>query len=271
MPTPSSRKPRPSLTPSPSFRLRSHPPPHSLPSPDPFSLSSPHQQATNVTIGGMNTYQVGSSDRILLFLMDVNGWRQAMTDLANDYAAQGFSVYMPDYCNGGSCRNIDVDLSAARVRLAISTLQQQFPNALIFSTGYCYGGGVGIRIASGFPTVNVSVVAHASAPSVALFTNVTSPLLAIMPQNDPAFNVQVPAYLGTLTCSTCPQREVAFKVYPGVTHGFAVAVNMGDSNAVQQKKQAFLDTLSFFTLPLVVTQQGQSSHGVIRWWSGKGH
>ena len=207
------------------------------------------QTGSNVTLGGMNTYHTGSGSRIVLYLMDINGWKKAATDLADAYAAQGFNVYMPDYCNGAfSCNGVNVDVATGRVRSAISELRAQYPTSKVYSTGYCYGGGVGLRLASqGLNGVDASAVAHASAVNVTLFTQMTAPLLAVMPQNDNGFNSQVPLYLSTLTCaySNC-SREAAFKVYPGVNHGFAVTVNMSDPNAVMQKQQAFIDTVNFF-------------------------
>ena len=204
---------------------------------------------TNVTLAGMNTYNTGSGDRILLYMMDINGWGSPATTLADQYAGYGFNVYMPDYCGGASCRQTGVgaDVAATRSQAAVAALRQLYPLSRIYSTGYCLGGGAALRFSNGLPSPDVVAVAHASAVSAALFVNLSAPLLAVMPQNDNGFNSQVPLYMGTLTCSysNC-SREASFKVYPGVGHGFAVTVNTSDPNAVMQKEQAFLDTVNFF-------------------------
>ena len=90
------------------------------------------------------------------------GWRPAATDLADLYASKGFNVYMPDYFNGGNSSGWNVDNSTARIRMAVLELRQLYATALIFTTGYCWGGGVGIRVASGPNRVDASAVAHAS-------------------------------------------------------------------------------------------------------------
>ena len=218
------------------------------PSPSTSSVTSPSfpsdPQGVNITLWDMNTYHVGSGNRILVYLLDVFGWREAATDLADAYAAQGFSVYMPDYCNGGRCAGGSADNSTVRILGAIATLRQQYPTALVFSTGYCYGGGIGLTLASMPGVVNVSVVAHASAPASTLFANLTTPLLVVMPQNDNGFNSRAASYINATI--QWPSKETAFKVYPGVGHGFAVAVAVTDANAVQQKQQSFIDTVQFF-------------------------
>ena len=57
------------------------------------------------------------------------------------------------------------------------------------------------------------------------------------------FNNPAGAFMGSVTCAGCRGHEVEMKVYPGVSHGFAVVANMSDANAVAQKAAAFADTV----------------------------
>ena len=63
--------------------------------------------------------------------------------------------------------------------------RQKWPGQTLLATGYCWGGGVGVQMTYGPNPIDVVVVAHAAQVSLAQFQNVTSPLLAVMPQNDP--------------------------------------------------------------------------------------
>ena len=209
-------------------------------------------QSQNITLGSMNTLQIGSGNKLLLYLMDINGWAPPAVALATAYATAGFNVFMPDYFfgyNGRTC-GCDVDSTTGLARLAVADLRKMYPGRQIFSTGYCWGGGVGLRLASGDNQVDAAAVAHASSVTSAVFNATVAPVFAAMPQNDAGFNVQVPSFMASLTCTgpTCRGREAAFKVYPGVGHGFAVSVNISDANAVLQKARSFNDTVSFFNL-----------------------
>ena len=222
----------------------SPPPP---PPPDPTS-------GRNITLAGMDVYQVGQGDRILLYLPDIYGWRQPAIDTATDYSAAGYLVYLLDYFDGrsGVAGGWTVDNSTLRARAAVEALRAQYPLSPIFATGYCWGGGVGVRltyndsaVGSGHNSVDGAVVSHASSVTAAVFNRTRSPLFAVMPQNDPGFNNQVGAFLSSLTCAGCTGRSAQFKVYPGVSHGFAVTVNVSDDNAVLQKQTAFYDSVMF--------------------------
>ena len=207
----------------------------------------------NITLGGMNTLQIGSgTSKLLLYFMDINGWVPAAVMLATQFATAGFTVFMPDYfngTNGRTCGGCTVTDSARLARLAVADLRANYPGGRIFSTGYCWGGGVGISLASGDNMVDVVAVAHASSVTSAMFNSAVAPILAVMPQNDNGFNAQVPGFMAGLTnATTNTGREASFKVYPGVSHGFAVTASLTDANAMLQKARAFNDTITFYNL-----------------------
>ena len=226
---------------------------------------TPPAGPTMTTLGGMTAYVMGSaSNPILLYLPDVNGVNgdsNANMALAASYASAGFYVWVLDYfdgTNGFAPNSWTIDNSTARTRMAVAEVRQKMPGRSIFSTGYCWGGGVGVQLtyadasmpSVGDAMVDVSVVAHAAQVSVARYAMTVSPLFAVMPQNDAGFNNNAGAYINTITCSGCRGREAMFKVYPGVSHGFAVTANISDSNAVLQKQAAFDDTVAFFNAHL---------------------
>lgn len=58
-----------------------------------------------ITLAGLSTYATGdpNSQRIVVFGIDVFGWRFVNTRLlADEYATRGFRVYIPDLFDGTS-------------------------------------------------------------------------------------------------------------------------------------------------------------------------
>ena len=58
---------------------------------------------TEVKLGGLDAYAVGSEDskRIIVIGVDVFGWKFVNTRLlADEYASKGFGVFIPDLFSG---------------------------------------------------------------------------------------------------------------------------------------------------------------------------
>jgi len=181
-------------------------------------------------------------------LQDINGVRNASIEVAGWYATAGYTVYYPDYFDGGARDNNNPAHSlgnvTTRVVKALAVLRQMYPSTTIQATGYCFGGGVGVNLLqSTDPNVSVDsgVFAHASGVTPALVAGIQRPVSWVMPQSDNSFNVPAPRYLNTTTINGV---EAQYKTYPNTTHGFAVTVS---------------------TVPWLVTMKLRAYHDTV-WW-----
>ena len=213
------------------------------PAPDPASYAS-------MTLGDLPTYVFGAGTAILLYLQDINGVSTASLQLAGWYASAGFTVYYPDYFDGGRRNNSDLNHTVAyitqRVLRALILLRQQHPNSTIQATGYCFGGGVGVNLLqSTDPTASVdsAVLAHAGGVTLALAAGIVRPVSFVMPQSDPGFNAPAPQYL---TATLNAGVEAEYKTYPNTTHGFAVTVDNTKPWLVAMQLRAYQDSVWWF-------------------------
>ena len=214
---------------------------HSFGSPAPEAA-----QYTNMTLGDLNTYVFGSGSAILWYLQDAAGVRNESLELAGWYANAGFTVYYPDYFNGGSWNRADPTQSVSsvtqRVAKAHAILRQQYPNSTIQATGYCFGGGVGVNLlqtTDPMSSVDSGVFAHASLVTPALVAGIQRPVSFVMPQNDTGFNNYASQYLATTMLDGV---EAEYKTYPNTSHGFAVSVNTSLPLLVAMKLLAYQDS-----------------------------
>jgi len=220
------------------------------------------------TINGVDTY-VAKADhprnpyQALLFLTDVFGVTLVNSQLmADDFAANGFNTFIPDYLNGDPAP-VDADPSFNMTAWLLNHGEGQTTPTLFAaiegirkegftefaSTGYCFGGLYSTRLAQE-NIVKVATMAH--------------PALLTVPDD---FNTliarsHVPVQInsaGLDTVFTLDDQAIADEVmgdgkykpgynrtfFPGVPHGFAVRGNFSDPVEVAAKEGAFFDAVEW--------------------------
>ena len=202
-------------------------------------------QYTNMTLGDLTTYVFGSGANALLYLQDAAGVRPASLQLAGWYADAGFTVFYPDYFDGGAWNSGNASQSlpvvTARVMAALRILRNSSATT-IQAVGYCYGGGVGVNLMqSTDPATSIEsgVFAHASLVNAALVSGIQRPVSFVMPQNDPGFNNAAPQYMAITLANGV---EAEYKTYPYTSHGFAVSVDNTNATLVAMQLRAYQDT-----------------------------
>ena len=149
----------------------------------------PGPQDQWITIATLPAYRVGTDPRVLLYIPDVNGRRQAAINLVTKYGESGFSTYLLDPFNGGvynsSAANAPV-MVAQRVRDAVAVLRQQDHVTSIHVTGYGWGAAVAVLLADGTGGIDSAVAAYPSfagysaAEATAFINNISIPVFFVM-------------------------------------------------------------------------------------------
>ena len=171
---------------------------------DPPGPNAPGTPDQWTTIADLSTYRAGNGPRIILYLPDVAGRRQAALDLVEKYGQEaGYSTYLMDYFDGGTYNSSNPQhapaVAAQRVRNAISVLRSQDGITSVQVTGYCYGGGVAVLLADGASGVDSAVAAHAAFVNAALISNISIPVFFVMVCKAETHNSQLPAEM--IVCS----------------------------------------------------------------------
>jgi len=223
-------------------------------------------------INGVDTYVAlpegdYPKDKAILFLTDVFGLQLINNKLlADDFAQNGFAVYLPDYLNGdpvpddafSGTSNFSVadwigkhgrEQTRPLLDKVIKGLQERGVTTF-GATGYCYGGRYTFDLAFD-RVIKVSVVAHPSllekpADLEKYASSATAPLLINSCETDgqfpPEAQKQADDILGNGKFAPGYSREY----FDGCTHGFAVRGDMSDPTVKAGKEGAFKASIDWF-------------------------
>jgi len=221
----------------------------------------------NHTINGVNTYVAiaktpQKADRALLLLTDIFGLPQVNSLLiADDFAANGFTTFVPDYLNGDPVPADDpnFDITAWLVNHGVNqtlpTLQKAMDGIReigfreFSSTGYCFGGLYSTILAQ-MNLVKVATMAHPSLLTIpddaeTLLRQSHVPVQINSAELDtdftPAVAMEVDSILGDGKYKPGYNRTF----FLGVGHGFAVSANLSDPVAKAAKEGAFFDAVEW--------------------------
>ncbi|TRM69649.1 Alpha/Beta hydrolase protein [Schizophyllum amplum] len=205
------------------------------------------------------------TDKILLFLTDIFGVPLVNAQLlADDFAANGIKVVIPDYLNGdpvppdGRNPGSDFDLpkwfenhspeqTRAPLDKAIAGLKEQGVTTF-GAIGYCLGGRYVFDLAFD-NVIKAAAVAHPSLLQMPAdaekYATTSVPLLVESCENDVMFpqekQTAMDAILGEGKFAPGYKREY----WEGCTHGFAVRGDQSNPKVKAGKEGAFKDTVEW--------------------------
>jgi len=204
-----------------------------------------------------------AKEKAILFLTDAFGMRFENNQLlADDFAANGFAVYMPDYLENNpyvlGSKDFDVHKWLAShpvervheiVDATIAGLKERGINTF-GATGYCFGGRSVFHYAFNNVT-KVSVVAHPSLLTVPddlekYLKQSKAPLLINSCTGDQQFPPESQAIADDLLGNGkfAPGYERTY--WDGCNHGFAVRCDLTDPKQKAGKEGAFKASVEFF-------------------------
>ncbi|KAF2088555.1 alpha/beta-hydrolase [Saccharata proteae CBS 121410] len=214
-------------------------------------------------IGGISTYVAYPADKstsnAILILTDIIGHEFINAQLvADQYAANGYFVVMPDLFNGDpvplNMKEINFDLMAwlqnhlpANVDPIVSTiikeLRSTFAAKRIGGVGYCFGGKYVCRFLKD-GQLDVGYTAHPSFVDVDELKGIQGPLSISAAETDNIF----PAEKRRETEDILKDMKVPYQMtlYSDVEHGFAVRCDIKEPRQRFAKEQAFFQAVQWF-------------------------
>ncbi|KAA1478669.1 alpha/beta-hydrolase [Dentipellis sp. KUC8613] len=228
-------------------------------------------EGTTEKVGGVETYIATPSidypkDKAILFLSDVFGLKlNNNLLLADDFAKNGFKVYIPDLFDGDALpadamdpgSNYDVmkwfsihgpPSSTPKIQAVIDALNAQGITK-IGAVGFCYGARGVFDFAFQHKT-HVSVATHPSLLQPEdlekYAKEATAPLLLNTCEVDSQFPPEKQAKADEILGNGkfAPGYERTY--WAGCTHGFAVRGDINDPKTKEGKEGAFKATVEFF-------------------------
>ncbi|KJA13717.1 hypothetical protein HYPSUDRAFT_49672 [Hypholoma sublateritium FD-334 SS-4] len=225
-------------------------------------------------IGGVKTYVATPTvdypkDKAILFLPDVFGPQLINNQLlADDFAANGFKTYVPDYLNGDPIppdalnpgQTFDImqwfpthtqEFTRPPLDKVIAALKAEGVTSF-GATGYCFGGRYVFDLAFD-NVIKVGVVSHPSllkTPDdlVKYVAQSKAPLLINSCTTDSQFPLESSAKADELFAGFAPgyKREH----FEGLTHGFAVRGDISKPAEKAGKEGAFKSAVEWFIAKL---------------------
>ncbi|KZW03102.1 alpha/beta-hydrolase [Exidia glandulosa HHB12029] len=223
-------------------------------------------------IGGVDTYVAlpegdYPKDKAVLFLTDVFGIKFPNNQLlADDFARNGFAVYMPDYLHDDPITDSmfgDPNWNIGRDWFPTHTAEQTRPLldkviaglrergiTTFGATGYCFGGRYSVDLAFE-NAVKAIVISHPSLLQVPadfekLLATSSVPLLINSCETDEMFPLEAQAKTDELLGSGKYKAGYERTYWPGCTHGFAVRGDMSVPEIKAGKEGAFKAAVEWF-------------------------
>jgi len=141
-----------------------------------------------------------------------------------------------------------------RTTSLVKKLQEKKHYEKIGAIGYCFGGGVAVRVGSTTSLFDSIVLAHPSAPSDAQLKAIKAPTAWSQPEDDmgikPARLEEIEAlYAGRKGKADFVDYEI--KVYKGCAHGFGARPNLAYPDVKEGFEKAFQQAVDWFnkTIP----------------------
>lgn len=199
-----------------------------------------------------------STEKVILFLTDVLGFYNNSKLLADEFAANGYLVVMPDILDNDPVPRVYPEGFTLAIWLARERHQPEFVQAVVDKTlaeikkdfkpkkigavGYCFGAKYTTRLLDG--RIDAGFTAHPSLVSLEEVAAIKAPLSIAAAEIDDIFTTglrhQTEAKLAEI------KATYQINLYGGMQHGFSVR---SDPNIPKQnfaKKQAFNQAIAWF-------------------------
>ncbi|KAK9318061.1 dienelactone hydrolase [Lipomyces starkeyi] len=212
---------------------------------------------------GIEAYVSGdkASKKVIFFLTDIFGHVLSNAQLlADDFAAQGYYVIVPDLFGGDAIPwtpfdklgdvglpewlgKHSLDVVEPIVEKVLGHIKEDFTPTSIGAVGYCFGAKYVVRLL-GEKKIDAGAIAHPSFVADEEVEKVTSPLIISAAQTDPIFPLENRVKTEEILTKNGAIYEIT--VYSGVIHGFACRVDPTIAIAKYAKERAFFSQVAFF-------------------------
>ncbi|KAK9380382.1 dienelactone hydrolase [Kockiozyma suomiensis] len=180
--------------------------------------------------------------------------------IADDFAAQGYLVVVPDLFNGdpvpwtyfSKLQEFDLgswlgkhpkEVTEPLVESVLSHIKADFAPSSIAAVGYCYGAKYVVRLL-GASKIDVGAICHPSFVDDEEVELLKLPLTIQAAETDPIFPVE--NRIKTEAILTKNQTPYEITVFSGVVHGFAVRGDPAVPQTLYAKERAFHNIVTFF-------------------------
>ncbi|WEJ96737.1 hypothetical protein PSN45_004280 [Yamadazyma tenuis] len=212
------------------------------------------------TIGGLDTYVIGQSKRVLVIMTDVFGYKLNNTLLIADNLAHhgDYTVLVPDILQGDpiverpSAKGIEEwrakhapSVTGPIVEGFLKELRQQQNPTFLGGIGYCFGAKYVIPYLTKDGLLDAGAVAHPSFLTLEEIEGIEKPILISTSVIDQSFTVE----LRRATEDILTKKEGLkwqLGIYSGCSHGYAVRGDVSIPSVKYAKEATLLDQLNFF-------------------------
>ncbi|KAI0923190.1 hypothetical protein AcV7_005773 [Taiwanofungus camphoratus] len=240
-----------------------------------------------ITLAGLPTYATGdgSSKRIVIFGVDIFGWKFVNTRLlADEYASRGFYVLVPDLFGGYELpqwtlsagdpvnetptffqRAIVRPLSlfvlapfllrnskaaqSSKISGQLTELRKSHPDAKIGFVGFCWGGRYAITMSGAF---DATVACHPSLVKPAELNDIVHPISFALAETDHQFDAKRGEEAEKLL-EEKGTTDFEVVVYKGVNHGWTIRCNLADKEKKEARDKAREQAIAWFEKYLIVS------------------
>ncbi|KAF6984617.1 hypothetical protein CFC21_088761 [Triticum aestivum] len=211
------------------------------------------------SLGGIAAYVAGvrESKAAVVLISDIFGFEAPiLRKIADKVASSGYFVVVPDFLHGdpfvpeNADRPIQVWIKEhplgkafEEAKPVIAALKEQGVST-VGAAGYCWGAKVVAELAKA-NEIQAAVMSHPSAVTVDDIKEVKCPIAVLGAENDKTSPPElVKQFEQVLSSNTGIAHFV--KIFPGVSHGWAVRYKNEDAGAVKSAEEALSDMIDWF-------------------------
>jgi len=195
--------------------------------------------------------EVSGKAPVIVMIHEIFGLSDWAKDMADELAAQGYIVVLPDLLSGAGPNGGGTDVFAGQdeVTRAVSGLNadqvtadldaaadygKKLPSASgkLYVTGFCWGGGKSFAFATHRHDLSAAFVFYGPPPPDDALKAITAPVYGFYAGNDARISATVPA---TTTAMAAAGKKYDPVIYDGAGHGFMRAGQQPDATDANKK------------------------------------